>query len=191
MSKAIPGGGRIKVDRRKVLRLSAAAGAALVTGGLRADDEDPAEEPLTVAHPDFAVRQFLKSMNCSQAVLEAFSRELGMPAALARRSAAGFAGGMGIGAECGALTGAIMVIGLKYGKTVDVDKEADEETFMRVKKLLTEFENRHGKIRCSDLLGVDMGKPEGVKEADEKGLFTSECPKFIRSACEILDEILA
>jgi C_GCAxxG_C_C family probable redox protein len=133
----------------------------------------------------------MKSMNCSQAVLETYARSMGMPEDTARRVAAAFAGGMGMGSECGAATGAFMVIGMKYGKTKDEDPGADEKTFSKVAEFIKEFKARHEHIGCSELLGVDMSTAEGVRQAMGKGLFTSACPKFVRSSSEILDKLLA
>jgi len=183
--------GNGRFDRRAALKISAAAGAALFGGSaalLRAQED--AEAAPSDDHAGRAESRFLKSMNCSQAVLEVYSQEMGLPAPLARRVAAGFAGGMGLGSECGALTGAVMVIGLKYGKTTDEDPEADSETFTRIAALVEQFRERHGALACSQLLGVDMATPDGVEAAKEAGLFTSRCPKFVRSACEILDRVL-
>jgi len=67
---------------------------------------------------------------------------------MARCVAAAFAGGMGMGSECGAVTGAFMVIGLKYGKTVDKDSGADQETFERVAEFIKEFKAKHNHIGC-------------------------------------------
>jgi hypothetical protein len=54
-----------------------------------------------------------------------------------------------------------------------------------------EFKARYGYLNCSELLGVNMGIPEGVKEAARKGLFTSRCPLYVKTAAEILEKILA
>ena len=192
MAQSSHRGARAVFNRRAALKVSAAAGAAFFTGSIAALSVDGGSG--AVPATDHAVRaesRFLKSMNCSQAVLEVYSQELGMPVPLAKRVAAGFAGGMGMGSECGALTGAIMVIGLKYGKTTDTDADADAETFKRIAKFVEGFRARHGDLDCSKLLGIDMSTPEGVKAAEEAGLFTSLCPKFVRSGCEILDEVLA
>lgn len=178
-------------DRRAALKVSAAAGAAFFTGSIGALSVEAEVGAPPLDHAVRAESRFLKSMNCSQAVLEVYSQELGMPVPLAKPVATGFAGGMGMGSECGALTGAIMVIGLKYGKTTDTDAVADRETFKRIAKLVEQFRARHGDLACSKLLGTDMSTPEGVKAAEEAGLFTSLCPQFVRSACEILDEVLA
>lgn len=140
--------------------------------------------------PEYAVERFMKSMNCSQAVLETYAPGLGMSPLMARRVATAMAGGMGMGSECGAVTGALLVIGLKYGKTADTDQQADKETFQRVAGFFKMFKARHEHLKCSQLLGVDMGSPEGVKEAEKLGLFTKRCPAYVRSAAEILDTIL-
>jgi C_GCAxxG_C_C family probable redox protein len=176
--------------RRDLLRFFMGAGLVALSQPLSffGCTAPPPEIPKN--HPDYAVDRFRKSMNCSQAVLETYAPGLGMSALMARRVAAGLAGGMGMGSECGAVTGALLVIGLKYGKTVDTDQVADTETFQRVAGLCREFKARHGHLGCSQLLGVDMGSPEGVKEAAKLGLFTKKCPAFVRSAAEILDTIL-
>ena len=87
-------------------------------------------------------------MNCSQAVLETYAEEMGLSVENARKVASAFAGGMGMGAECGAVTGALMVIGMKHGKIADKDAVADKETFSRVAKLVEDFKKAHGDISC-------------------------------------------
>ncbi len=175
--------------RRNLLKLSAAAGVALLVQGLPGiSPGSAAEAPKNC--PEHAVSRFLKSMNCSQAVLETYAPALGMSVKTARRIAAPLAGGMGMGSECGAVTGALLVIGLKYGKTRDEDAAADAATFKRVAQLVKEFKARHGHLGCSELLGVNMGDPEGIKEAEQKGLFTKQCPAYVRSAAEILEKVL-
>ena len=180
------------VSRREVLRLAVAATTAVV---LLEPIKTPASEnnPRTAAQnrPQHAKARFMKSMNCSQAILETYAEEMGMSIENARKVSAAFAGGMGMGFECGALTGAFMVIGMKHGKTADTDSDADKETFSRVAMLTEEFKRQHGEILCSKLLGTDMGTPEGVQKAAGLGLFTTLCPKFMETASIILDKILA
>lgn len=178
-----------QVSRRDVLRLVMAGGVALatagVTGTVAASDEKGAAN-----RPAHAKGRFLKSMNCSQAIFETYAPAMGVPVETARKVAAAFAGGMGMGSECGAVTGAFLVIGLKHGKTANKDSAADAATFNRVAQFVKEFKARHKHIGCSELLECDMGTPDGVKEAGRKGLFTSRCPVFVQTAGEILDRIL-
>jgi len=100
-------------------------GAALVTPGVLGKAAGAEAATTGDNHPDYASSQFLRSLNCSQAVLETYAPSMGMSAPLARRVAAAFAEGMGMGAECGAVTGTFMVIGMKYGKIMDKDSDAD------------------------------------------------------------------
>ena len=120
------------LSRRDLLKFSLAAGATLATGGIARISAAATKETTPADKPEYAKNQFLKSMNCSQAILETYGPSLGLPVEQARKVAAAFAGGMGMGSECGAVTGAFMVIGMKYGKTADTDSRADNETFKRL-----------------------------------------------------------
>jgi C_GCAxxG_C_C family probable redox protein len=152
---------------------------------LAGEPHDFPEDP-----PNHAVERFMKSRNCSQAILETYAPSMGLPKETARRLAAAFAGGMGMGSECGAVTGALMVIGLKYGKMGDRDPAADRRTSAKTSEFLKEFKARHHYTGCSRLLDVNMGTPEGLEEARRRQLFRTTCPEFVRSASEILDKIL-
>jgi C_GCAxxG_C_C family probable redox protein len=180
------------VNRREVLRLAAAVTTSVVllepTKTLASEGQS---RTAIQNRPQHAKERFMKSMNCSQAILETYAGEMGMSIENARKVSAAFAGGMGMGSECGALTGAFMVIGMKHGKIADKDSGADKETFTRVAMLVEEFKKEHGEILCSKLLGTDMGTPEGVQKAADLGLFTTFCPKFVETASIILDRILA
>jgi C_GCAxxG_C_C family probable redox protein len=180
------------ISRREILKLTVAAGVGVTlqkqTACLASTDQPRA----TIQNrAEYAKQRFLKSMNCSQAILETYAEDMGMPVENARKVAAAFAGGMGFGAECGTVTGAFMVIGMKHGKTADVDSDADKETFSRVARFVEEFKREHGEILCSKLLGTDMAIPEGIKKAADQELFTAVCPKFVETACRILDRILS
>ena len=138
-----------------------------------------------------AVSQFGRGFNCSQAILSAFAASFGLDEQTALKIAAGFGGGMGRMAECcGAVTGALMVLGLKYGGT-SPDREAKEAAYARVREFAHRFKAHHGSLVCRDLLGCDISTVEGREIAGQKSLFTTICPTLVRYAAEILEEILA
>jgi len=83
-----------------------------------------------------------------------------------------------------------MVLGLKYGNVDIHDKEAKERIYGLVRKFSRRFENRNSSIVCRELLGCDISKSEGVTKAKEKGFLTSICPKMVREAAQILDEMI-
>ena len=140
---------------------------------------------------DDAVECFDKGFNCSQSVFTAYSGDFGMDEEQALRLSCAFGAGMGRMCEtCGAVTGAFMVLGLKYGKIKAEDEPAKEKTYAKVQEFATAFKARNGTIVCKELLGCDMGTPEGMKFAKEHKLHSTRCPKYVRDAAEILDLLL-
>ena len=116
---------------------------------------------------------------------------MGLERDLALRVAGAFGGGMArMGETCGAVTGALMVIGLKHGMTQAKDEEARDKTYKLAQELATRFKDRHRSIICRELLGYDLSSPEGRKAAHDKGLFSTLCPELVRDAAEIAEEIL-
>ncbi len=136
-----------------------------------------------------AVERFNQGFNCSQAVLSSYSEQFGLDCDRALKVATGFGGGMRMSETCGAVTGAFMVLGLKYGNTTAEDKESKARTYKMVVEFINRFKARNGSVVCRELLGCDVSKPEGNKEAEDKGLFSSVCPGLVQDAAEILEEI--
>lgn len=133
---------------------------------------------------------YKEGFSCAPAVLATYCEQFGLQRDKALKIATGFGGGMHLGQTCGAVTGAIMVIGLKYGKTKADDNKAKEKTFEVSKRFADKFRARYGSIECKALLGCDITTPEGLKEARDKKLFTTICAEYVATAAEILDEIL-
>lgn len=138
-----------------------------------------------------AVICFEEGFSCSQAVLSTFGPALGLDRDRALKVAAAFGGGMaGRGDTCGAVSGALMVIGLSYGRTRTDDEEAKERAYGLAENFMKEFECRHGSVFCRDLLGYDISTPDGLASVREENLGTTICPNFVRDAAEILEELL-
>jgi C_GCAxxG_C_C family probable redox protein len=134
---------------------------------------------------------FARGFNCSQAVLWAYAPSFGLDPDEALKVAAGFGGGMALmGQTCGAVTGAYMVLGLGYGATAPQDRSARFKTYDAVKEFSRRFQARCGSTVCKDLLGFDIGTPEGLKLAAERDVHQAVCPRFVRAAAEILGEML-
>jgi C_GCAxxG_C_C family probable redox protein len=131
------------------------------------------------------------SFNCSQAVFSTYCEDLGLEREKALKIACGFGGGMGhLGLTCGAVTGAFMLIGLKYGKYLPDDVAAKERTYALVKEFSERFKSLHGSICCNELLGCDMNTPEGEKYARDNGLWRSLCPQYVSDAATIVEDLL-
>ena len=140
---------------------------------------------------DAAVACYKGGFSCTQALLSSFSEELGMDRDTACKVASGFGGGVGrTGNICGAVSGAIMVIGLKYGKADEEDEAATEKTRLLVRQFINEFTEKNGSIRCTDLLGYNLSDPDEYEAARESGIFIEKCPLLVRDAADILERIL-
>lgn len=140
---------------------------------------------------DDAHRTFLKRFTCSASVFSAFSGDLGLSPDIAKKIACGFGAGISkTGNICGSVSGAIMVIGLTYGKAGEGDDAATEKTRALVRKFISEFTRKNGSINCTELLGYDLSDPEEYEAARESGIFIDKCPCLVRDAADILERLL-
>jgi C_GCAxxG_C_C family probable redox protein len=96
---------------------------------------------------------------------------------------------MGMGRECGAVTGAFMVLGFSI-QDAGSEKEARFKAYDLVKEFVQRFEGLHGTIVCRELLGVDPDTKEGRDQAVKNNLFRTLCPTMVRDAAQILSEII-
>jgi C_GCAxxG_C_C family probable redox protein len=109
----------------------------------------------------------------------------------AKKTACGFGAGISkTGNICGAVSGAVMVIGLKYGKVQASDEAATEKTRALSRQFIREFIKKNGSVNCTDLLGYDLSDPAAYTAAKESGLFVTKCPVLVRDAADILERIL-
>ncbi len=144
-----------------------------------------------MSRSDNAGATFGKGFNCAQAVLSSFGEEFGLDPVMAYRVAAAFGGGMGhMGDTCGSVTGAFMVIGLKYGLTVADGSQSHWEAFSAVQEFVEEFKLRNGSIVCREILGLDISNRAKFKEAMKQGIPQKICPKLVRDAVEITEGLL-
>ncbi|MDD1693104.1 MAG: C-GCAxxG-C-C family protein [Methanoregula sp.] len=140
---------------------------------------------------DEAVASYGSRFTCSAAVFAAFSEDLGLDPDMAKKIACGFGAGISkTGNTCGAVSGAILVIGLKYGKTKVEDDAATEKTRALVRQFIREFTEKNGSINCTELLGYNLDNPEEFAQARDKRLFISKCTPLVRDAADILEKIL-
>ncbi len=140
---------------------------------------------------DKASELFSNNFNCSQAVLTAFAPDFGLDEQLALRLGTSFGGGARNGEICGAVSGALLVLGLKYGHYISTDNRQKSRAYEIAVDYTRRFKEANGSIVCRVLLGYDLTKPDEMACIKEKGLFGDVCPKMIKSAVEILESVLA
>jgi C_GCAxxG_C_C family probable redox protein len=135
-----------------------------------------------------AVQCFNSGFNCSQAIFSVYGEQFGINTELALKIASGFGAGMGRLCEtCGAVSGAYMVISLKYGYISSDDKDGKEKTYSMIREFAKRFKERNQSTICEDLLGTHMitgDKEEAARRVKEV------CPKMVFDAAVILEELL-
>ena len=141
-------------------------------------------------HAKRAVDYYGRNFNCSQGVFTTYAIEHGIDEKLALKLATNFGGGARKGEMCGAVSGALMVLGLLYGHSESEDPDTKARAYAVSEEYMNRFIRRNGSVVCRELLGYDLSKPEEKAVILEKDLFRTFCPDMIRSAVEILDELI-
>jgi len=138
-----------------------------------------------------AAEKFRAGYNCAQSVLWPFSNELGLEADTALKIACGLGAGMGRRQDvCGAVTGGILVLGLRHGRGEWQDRSATEATYEKTRELMRRFEARYGTVKCRDLLGgCDLTTEEGRRLVKERGLHDRVCRTCVQTVVAILEEL--
>jgi C_GCAxxG_C_C family probable redox protein len=146
-----------------------------------------------MTHPEVeqAVAYYNQGYTCTQSILASFAARYSLQQDLAFRIGEPFGAGTSCTSDmCGAVTGAIMVLGLQYGSAHSDDVAARSDTYQRVHELIQRFKVSHGSIQCTDLLGYNLSDPQQLQSVREKGLFMQLCPILVRDAAQILIEMI-
>ncbi len=142
---------------------------------------------------DKAVELFKRGFNCSQAVFAAFAGEFGMDEETALKVSAGLGGGVGRSREvCGAVSGAAMLVGFKYGATTGDDAEAKAKCYAVVQKIIAEFKQTNPSIVCRELLSLGEGENTNpTPEARTQQYYKKRpCVQIVEDAARAVEKIL-
>ena len=143
------------------------------------------------ARVDKAVNLFVDGYSCAQSILAVYGPSLGVEYEAALKIAAPLGGGMSrTDGPCGAATGALLVLGLKFGHTHPDDEEGATRVREMTKEYLDRYGERKGSTMCTDILGHNLSVP-GVPEMVKEGQLAGEtCPDAVRTAAQLLEEYL-
>ena len=141
--------------------------------------------------PDQAAATYINGFNCAQAVFSTYAEEFGIDRTNALKISCGFGAGMGRRQEvCGAVSGAILLIGCKHGKTIREDNAANDLTYKLVRELSEKFIAKHGSISCKELLGCNLLTPEGQQFYKENNFRDLKCARYVHDAAELAETML-
>lgn len=141
-------------------------------------------------HVDKAEKYFCNNFNCSQAVFTTFATEMGLEEEVALKIATQFGGGARKGEMCGAVSGALMVLGLKYGHSYAENSEEKGKAYRIAEDFMDRFISEKGTVVCRELLGYDVSVKEDMEKIRELDLFKSVCPEMIRCATVIVEQMM-
>lgn len=135
-----------------------------------------------------AVRLFQDGLYCAESVLKTLAQRQGVDDPQLTAMATGFCGGLSRTAgPCGAVTGAVMGLGLALGRS-DAAGSA-QPAYQATQTLLRRFGDEFGATNCADLLGCHLGTPEG-RQAFNEGQMHRRCATYTGRAAELAAEII-
>jgi C_GCAxxG_C_C family probable redox protein len=136
---------------------------------------------------------FLEGYNCSESTLLGISEAIGEKCKFIPQIASGFGGGFGRHGEvCGAISGAIMAIGLVHGRKDPKDAAAKEKIYGIVDEYLKKFTEKYGTLSCRELTGCNMLTLEGLKKIKDEKIHINVCAPIVefaeREALKIIND---
>ncbi|MHA2232091.1 MAG: C-GCAxxG-C-C family protein [Candidatus Hodarchaeales archaeon] len=138
---------------------------------------------------DYAEKGFL----CSEAVLLAISDLLAINSDLIPLIATGFAAGIGRhGAICGAISGGIIGLGLRFGRSqpAPTNNEDTKRPYWYSTELLARFKETYPTILCNELTGCDLSDPADVERYYSENKWGTTCRELITTVAGLTYDIL-
>lgn len=148
-------------------------------------------DPAMETHAERAARLFREGCNCAQSVFVAYCDWTGFDREKAIRLSASFGGGMGRLREvCGALSGALMALGMLRAPLDPTDRAAKAAHYARVQALGHAFRAHNGSLLCRDLLGDQAGSGYVPDERTEAYYQSRPCERLIYDAAHLLERMI-
>ena len=128
---------------------------------------------------ELAIAYHNQKYNCAQAVAMAFAEEAGIDKELLFKVCEGCGLGMGgMEGTCGAVTGAVILAGLKNSDGNFENPGTKAATYQLSREIVKQFREKNGTSICGELKGIETGK------------VLRSCPDSIMDAVEIVEDVL-
>ena len=128
---------------------------------------------------------FSSGFNCATSVLAGFCEEYELDTEIASKLACGLGGGCGKGEVCGAVSAAVIVVGLKYGQFIQEDYASKTNCYAKTAEFMDAFIEKYGAITCRDLL-ADLTEGDENEKMQER---RRRCMGFVKGAADILEDL--
>jgi len=141
---------------------------------------------------DKAIELYKHGFNCAQSIFTAYRQESELSEEASLRLATILGAGVACtGAGfCGAVSGALMALSMKNGRGTVKDVDAKQRTYELGKQFMVKYKEKVGSCICEQILGMNIGTPEKLKEARDLKLFETRCFDAVKTAADILDTML-
>ena len=137
---------------------------------------------------EMAVSLMKEGSSCSQAVLTVFADELGLKKTDAHKIMTAFGGGFGRKQlVCGALSGGVAALNMKYGSEESSDAQGKTLAYDKVNLFLSELEKKWGKTDCRSLLGYDFSDKDAAQKAKDENLSAKVCHNLVKDVVQYIE----
>ncbi len=128
---------------------------------------------------------------CSEAVFKALAESQNIKSKFIPKIATGFAAGVGRSGElCGAITGAILGLGLKYGRNKPDDPLFGRRPYWYSTEFIHEMQKKQWKITCKEILELDLRETEARMIYNQLDHWNTTCREIIKDSTDIAWNIL-
>ena len=136
-----------------------------------------------------------KSHNCAQSTFYVLSEQFGLGGDDILKALTPLPGMAERGETCGAITGALMAMGLIYGRDNLEDWKKYRSSLIPTNKFCEQFQKELGSSLCCQIQERAFGKsynlmdPQELKEFQQAGA-TSKCTRVVQKACRLAADII-
>ena len=135
------------------------------------------------------IRIYNQGYDCAQCIVKAMEGKVEYDEATAMKSISSMGMGLLEGSICGAILGALAVIGLKYG-SAGPDPASKGVIILKRAQFLMEFKKKYNGLTCPEIMGLDVRKDEDNLRAFKEGIYDHFCPNMAADILEILERII-
>lgn len=126
---------------------------------------------------------------CVEAVFRTLADMHGTDSDLIPKVASGLAAGVARTSHiCGALTGAILGLGLWFGRNEPV--EENRKPYWYSRRFICSWLELYPETNCTSLLGVDLNDPDGIATFEANNMWDKKCKEYIRDAVGLAYDLL-
>jgi len=206
-----------EMKRRNFIQIGALSATSVILGNcnLKENSKDkPEEEPALIQEPDamslsksmpkdqvfklldLKVTHYMQlSHNCAQTSFLVLSEQFGLGNTDMVKALTPLPGIAERGETCGAVTGALLALGLVFGRDNLSDWEAYRDSLKPTNEFCDRFVEEMGSTMCSDIIESKFGQRLDLKKQDDLNQFqksdaTRKCGKVVQTAVRIAADLI-